>query len=83
MTVNPNASPEEVNQVVNSDGNVQIFAQATMGGRYAESQSAYKEVQQRGDVTITSGLVQIAPTMRSFYTEDPDGMPVEFLQVSK
>ena len=47
MTVNPNASPEEVNQVVNSDGNVQIFAQATMGGRYAESQSAYKEVQQR------------------------------------
>jgi catechol 2,3-dioxygenase-like lactoylglutathione lyase family enzyme len=40
----------------------------------------YKEVQQRGDVTITSGLVQIMPTMRSFYTEDPDGMPVEFLQ---
>ncbi len=39
-----------------------------------------KEVQQRGDVVITSGLVQIAPTMRSFYTEDPDGVPVEFLQ---
>jgi len=39
-----------------------------------------KEVQQRGDVVITSCLVQIAPNMRSFYTEDPDGVPVEFLQ---
>ncbi len=39
-----------------------------------------KEVQKRGDVVITSGLVQIAPNMRSFYTEDPDGVPVEFLQ---
>lgn len=39
-----------------------------------------KEVQQRGDVVITSGLVQIAANMRSFYTEDPDGVPVEFLQ---
>jgi catechol 2,3-dioxygenase-like lactoylglutathione lyase family enzyme len=39
-----------------------------------------KEVRQRGDVVITSGLVQIAPNMRSFYTEDPDGVPVEFLQ---
>lgn len=26
----------------------------------------------RGDVTITSDIVQIAPNMRSFYTEDPD-----------
>lgn len=39
-----------------------------------------KEVQRRGDVVVTSGLVQIAPNMRSFYTEDPDGVPVEFLQ---
>jgi catechol 2,3-dioxygenase-like lactoylglutathione lyase family enzyme len=43
-------------------------------------EAKYKEVKQRGDVTITSGLVQIMPTMRSFYTEDPDGVPVEFLQ---
>jgi catechol 2,3-dioxygenase-like lactoylglutathione lyase family enzyme len=43
-------------------------------------EAKFKEVQQRGDVTITSGLVQIAPNMRSFYTEDPDGVPVEFLQ---
>jgi glyoxylase I family protein len=46
-------------------------------------EAKYKELQQRGDVTITSGLVQIAPTMRSFYTEDPDGVPVEFLQRTK
>lgn len=41
-------------------------------------EAKYKEVQRRRDVKITSGLVQIAPTMRSFYTEDPDGLPVEF-----
>jgi catechol 2,3-dioxygenase-like lactoylglutathione lyase family enzyme len=40
----------------------------------------YEEVKQRGDVKTTSGLVQIARNMRSFYTEDPDGVPVEFLQ---
>ena len=46
-------------------------------------EAKYRELQQRGDVKITSGLVQIAPHMRSFYTEDPDGVPVEFLQVTK
>ena len=46
-------------------------------------EAKYGELRQRGDVTITSGLVQIAPNMRSFYTEDPDGVPVEFLQVTK
>jgi catechol 2,3-dioxygenase-like lactoylglutathione lyase family enzyme len=44
-------------------------------------EAKYRELQQRRDVTITSGVVQITPTMRSFYTEDPDGVPVEFLQV--
>ena len=44
-------------------------------------EAKYNELQRRGDVTITSGLVQIAPTARSFYTEDPDGLPVEFLQM--
>lgn len=46
----------------------------------SDVEAKFKEVRQRGDVTITSGLVQIAPNMRSFYTEDPDGVPVEFLQ---
>lgn len=45
-------------------------------------EAKYHEVRRRGDVRVTSGLVQITPTMRSFYTEDPDGVPVEFLQVT-
>lgn len=49
----------------------------------SDVEAKYKEVQQRGDVKITSGLVQILSTMRSFYTEDPDGVPIEFLQVTK
>jgi len=40
----------------------------------------YAELRQLGSVKITSGIVQIARNMRSFYTEDPDGVPVEFLQ---
>ena len=47
--MNPNATDEEVAEVVNGDRNVQIFAQAAMGNRYAESQRAYREVQQRRD----------------------------------
>jgi lactoylglutathione lyase len=43
-------------------------------------EAKYAELQQRGDVKITSSIVQIAHNMRSFYTEDPDGVPVEFLQ---
>jgi catechol 2,3-dioxygenase-like lactoylglutathione lyase family enzyme len=42
----------------------------------------FAQVQGRGDVKITSGLVQIVPTGRSFYVEDPDGLPVEFIQWS-
>ncbi len=42
----------------------------------------YAELSARGDVTITSDLVQIVPTGRSFYIEDPDGLPVEFIQWS-
>ncbi|MEW6299677.1 MAG: VOC family protein [Thermodesulfobacteriota bacterium] len=45
-------------------------------------ETKYHEVRRRGDVRITSELVQITPTMRSFYIEDPDGVPVEFLQVT-
>ncbi len=40
----------------------------------------FEELQKRGGVTITSGIVQLNPQTRSFYTEDPDGVPVEFLQ---
>jgi catechol 2,3-dioxygenase-like lactoylglutathione lyase family enzyme len=37
-------------------------------------------LEQRGDVEITSGLTQVSPTMLSFYVNDPDGVPVEFLE---
>jgi catechol 2,3-dioxygenase-like lactoylglutathione lyase family enzyme len=43
-------------------------------------EAKYAELRGRGDVKITSGIVPIARNMRSFYTEDPDGVPVEFLQ---
>jgi len=46
-------------------------------------EAKYADLKKRGDVAITSGLVQIARNMRSFYTEDPDGVPVEFLQITK
>jgi len=45
--VNPDASPEEVNAIVEGGGQ-QVFAQAlTNSTRYAESRNAFREVQQR------------------------------------
>jgi catechol 2,3-dioxygenase-like lactoylglutathione lyase family enzyme len=41
-----------------------------------------REVEERGDVKIISDVIQIAPNMRSFYVADPDGIPVEFLEVT-
>ena len=43
----PNATEEEVQQVVNSEQGVQIFMEATMSSRFADSQGAYREVQDR------------------------------------
>lgn len=40
ITVNPEATPEEVIAVLESDQNLQVFAQATNGQRYGQSQSA-------------------------------------------
>lgn len=40
------------------------------------------ELVSRDDVTITSEVIQLGPQMRSFYTSDPDGLPVEFLQLT-
>ena len=40
----------------------------------------FAQLQKRVYVRITSGIVPITRNMRSFYTEDPDGVPVEFLQ---
>lgn len=46
-------------------------------------EAKYAEVAARGDVKITSEIVQISPNMRSFYTEDPDGVPVEFMELTR
>lgn len=60
--MNPNATDAEVAEVVNGDQNVQIFAQAAMGNRYADSQNAYREVQQRHEEIkkIEQTLVELA-----------------------
>lgn len=43
----------------------------------------FAEVAARGDVTITSDVIDIAAGARSFYTADPDGVPVEFVQLPR
>jgi catechol 2,3-dioxygenase-like lactoylglutathione lyase family enzyme len=39
------------------------------------------DIETRGDVKITSDTIQLRPNIRSFYMQDPDGIPVEFLEV--
>jgi catechol 2,3-dioxygenase-like lactoylglutathione lyase family enzyme len=46
-------------------------------------EAKYAQLSARGDVNITSEIVQISPSMRSFYTVDPDGVPVEFMELTK
>jgi catechol 2,3-dioxygenase-like lactoylglutathione lyase family enzyme len=43
----------------------------------------WKELTESGEVSIISEVVQITPSMRSFYVEDPDGVPVELIEVSR
>jgi len=43
----------------------------------------WHEIESRDDVTATSPVVQITPDMRSFYVADPDGVPVELIQVQR
>jgi hypothetical protein len=43
----------------------------------------YAEVKARGDVKITTPINQMGSALRGFYTEDPDGLPVEFVQSMK
>jgi len=44
--------------------------------------ATFDRIRARGDVTIIGEITQVAATMLSFYTLDPDRMPVEFLQVT-
>ncbi|MDH3731290.1 MAG: VOC family protein [Acidimicrobiia bacterium] len=43
----------------------------------------FTELTGRGDVTITSGVTDIVAGARSFYVADPDGVPVEFVQIPR
>ena len=43
----------------------------------------FAEVGERGDVRVTSDVTDIVAGARSFYVEDPDGVPVEFVQVPR
>ncbi|SRR5579875_2040280 len=43
----------------------------------------YAEIKARGDVKITTPINQMGKQLRGFYTEDPDGLPVEFVQSMK
>ncbi|KAH8822841.1 syntaxin [Flagelloscypha sp. PMI_526] len=46
--VQPDATPEQINEVVNNPGNQQIFSQALLNSsRYGEARTAYREVQDR------------------------------------
>jgi catechol 2,3-dioxygenase-like lactoylglutathione lyase family enzyme len=46
-------------------------------------EAKYAEVKGRGDVKITTPINQMGNALRGFYTEDPDGFPVEFVQSLK
>jgi len=41
------------------------------------------ELKGRGDAAIASDIVQITPSMRSFYVTDPDGIPIEFIEIEQ
>jgi catechol 2,3-dioxygenase-like lactoylglutathione lyase family enzyme len=43
-----------------------------------DADAKYAEVCARDDVKVTSEVIQLGPKSRTFYVEDPDGMPVEF-----
>jgi catechol 2,3-dioxygenase-like lactoylglutathione lyase family enzyme len=40
----------------------------------------FAEVQGKPYTRIISAIVEVVPGVRSFYVEDPDGVPVEFMQ---
>jgi catechol 2,3-dioxygenase-like lactoylglutathione lyase family enzyme len=40
-----------------------------------------RDIEARGGVKITSDIVQLRPNIRTFYVQDPDGIPVEFLEI--
>jgi len=45
-------------------------------------EAKYLEVQAMGWPKIISDIEEVVPRFRSFYVEDPDGVPVEFFQMT-
>jgi hypothetical protein len=45
-------------------------------------EAKYLELQATADAKIISDIVEVVPKFRSFYVEDPDGVPVEFFQMA-
>ncbi len=52
-----------------------------MSFNVSDVEAKFREVQAMSDAKIISDVVEVVPGVRSFYTEDPDGVPVEFLQM--
>ncbi len=46
-------------------------------------EAKFAEVAELGDVVVTSAVTDIAGGARSFYVDDPDGVPVEFVQIPR
>jgi catechol 2,3-dioxygenase-like lactoylglutathione lyase family enzyme len=44
-------------------------------------EAKFREVQAMAWPKIISDIVEVVPKVRSFYVEDPDGVPVEFFQM--
>jgi catechol 2,3-dioxygenase-like lactoylglutathione lyase family enzyme len=74
-----------VEYLAGSDGHVELDHARAGSMHFSffvdDVDAKHAEITQRGDIPITSPIVQITPSMRSFYATDPDGVPVEFLQV--
>jgi catechol 2,3-dioxygenase-like lactoylglutathione lyase family enzyme len=47
-----------------------------------DAKAAFERVRRLPDVRITSEVVVLNPSMTSFYTADPDGVPVELLELT-
>lgn len=77
-----------IEYLAGGDGETAALAHNRIGSPHmcflvTDVEAKYAEVVERGDVVITSGVTAIAAGARSFYTEDPDGVPVEFVQLRR
>jgi catechol 2,3-dioxygenase-like lactoylglutathione lyase family enzyme len=77
-----------IEYVAGGDPDVAVVAHNRIGSPHmcflvTDVEAKFAEVVERGDVTITSDVIDIAAGARSFYVEDPDGVPVEFVQIPR